>query len=268
MTRFARLSVASEKGARRVVHAVLEGEHAAVLSAPRWLGGAATGEVIEGVGPDGIAPGVFPLAPVIPGKIICIGRNFQGHAKELGNEVPPEPLLFFKPPSSVLDPGGEIEIPPKRICNRVDHEAEIALVIGKRMRHVAAKDALDHVFGVTLALDITARDLQKKDGQWTRAKGMDTFCPLGPVIETGLDVSSLAIECKVNGAVRQKGHARDMTFPPAELLAFITDVITLEPGDVVLTGTPEGVGPLAAGDFIEHTVEPIGTLRARVVDRP
>jgi 2-keto-4-pentenoate hydratase/2-oxohepta-3-ene-1,7-dioic acid hydratase in catechol pathway len=228
-----------------------------VLDRAPWLGGARTGEsspfTEEGL-----------LAPAEPSKILCVGRNYKAHAKELGNEVPKEPLLFWKPPSSVLAPRGAFALPPPNVSERVDQEAEIALVIGKTARNVSVADALDHVFGVTLAFDVTARDLQKKDGQWTRAKGMDGFCPLGPEIVTGLDVGALKFTCRVNGETRQEGDTRDMIFAPAELIAYASRFFTLLPGDVFLTGTPEGVAPLAAGDELELDAPEVGLLRVKV----
>jgi 2-keto-4-pentenoate hydratase/2-oxohepta-3-ene-1,7-dioic acid hydratase in catechol pathway len=202
--------------------------------------------------------------PVVPSKIVCVGRNYQAHAKELGNEVPAEPLLFFKPPSSLLDPGGTIELPPPSISPRIEHEAELAVVIGRRTRRVSAEEAAAAIFGATIAGDITARDLQKKDGQWTRAKGMDTFCPTGPVVVTGLDPQALSIACRVNGELRQSGSTADMIFSVARVIAYASQVMTLEPGDLLVTGTPPGVGPLRDGDALEIEVPGIGTLRARV----
>ncbi len=208
------------------------------------------------------------LAPVTPSKIVCVGRNYRAHASELGNEVPVEPLLFFKPPSSLLEPEGAIELPPPSLSNRVDHEAELAVVIGRRVRRVSAEEAAAAIFGCTIAGDITARDLQKKDGQWTRAKGMDTFCPTGPVVVSGLDPQALSIACRVNGELRQSGPTADMIFSVATVIAYASQVMTLEPGDLLVTGTPPGVGPLHAGDALAIEVPGIGTLRARVAASP
>lgn len=202
----------------------------------------------------------FPrLSPAAPSKIVCVGRNYGAHAKELGNEVPKEPLLFMKPPSSLLAPGGTLLLPPE--SERVEHEAELAVVIGTRGRRIPVARALDHVFGYTIACDVTARDLQKKDGQWTRAKGFDGFCPVGPEVVQGVDPGSLGVRLRVNGQTRQDGNTRDMVFDVATLVAYISNVMTLEPGDLILTGTPEGVGPLVDGDSVEVEIEGIGVLR-------
>lgn len=201
------------------------------------------------------------LAPTVPTKIVCVGRNYVAHAAEHGAEVPREPLLFLKPPSSVLPPGGVIELP--RLSKRVEHEGELAVVIGQRCRNVSRADAWRHVLGVTCGNDVTARDLQRADSQWTRGKGFDTFCPLGPWVLVGLtevDAAHLDVSCRVNGEVRQRGNTCEMVFPPSEIIAAITAVMTLEPGDVVMTGTPAGVGPLTAGDVVEVEVERVGTL--------
>jgi len=198
------------------------------------------------------------LSPAAPTKILCIGRNYRAHAKELGNEVPKEPLMFLKPPSSLLEPGGTLLLPPE--SERVEHEAELVVVIGKRGRRIPAAQALDHVFGYTVACDVSARDLQKKDGQWTRAKGFDGFCPLGPEVVSGMEAGSLGVRLWVNGELRQDGNTRDMVFGVAELVAYASNVMTLEPGDLILTGTPEGVGPLASGDRVEVEVEGIEKL--------
>lgn len=200
------------------------------------------------------------LPPVTPSKIVCVGRNYREHAKELGNEAPTEPLLFFKPPSSLLGPGGTILMPVA--SSRVDFEGELALVIGKRARKLkAGDDWKSYVRGYTLANDVTARDLQKKDGQWTRAKGFDTFCAVGPVVSGEIDqVADMTLETRVNGELRQQGSTTDFIFGIPELLAYITAAFTLEPGDLVLTGTPSGVGPLAAGDRVEVSVSRLGVL--------
>ncbi|MGK2858043.1 MAG: fumarylacetoacetate hydrolase family protein [Thermoanaerobaculia bacterium] len=201
------------------------------------------------------------LAPVTPGKIVAVGRNYAEHAKELGNEVPAEPILFLKPPSALLSPGGEIAMPAA--SSRVDYEGELAIVMGRRAKNVDAERWRDYVFGFTCANDVTARDLQKKDVQFTRGKSFDTFCPLGPWIETELDPSDLAIRTRVNGETKQDGRTSQMVFPPSALVAFISGIMTLEPGDVILTGTPSGIGPLADGDLVEVEIEGIGTLRNR-----
>jgi 2-keto-4-pentenoate hydratase/2-oxohepta-3-ene-1,7-dioic acid hydratase in catechol pathway len=200
----------------------------------------------------------------VPGKIICVGRNYAAHARELGNPMPERPLLFLKPPSAVIHDGDVIRIPPE--SQQVEHEGEIGVVLGRRLRHADEAAARAAVGALVPMNDVTARDLQKTDGQWTRAKGFDTFCPVGaPVAVTpGADLTALAIECRVNGAVRQHGYARDMAFPIAFLLAYISRIMTLEPGDLVATGTPEGVGPLRAGDVVEVEIPGIGTLRNTV----
>ncbi|HXR38219.1 MAG TPA: fumarylacetoacetate hydrolase family protein [Terracidiphilus sp.] len=200
------------------------------------------------------------LAPVTPSKIICVGRNYRDHAKELGNEVPAEPLLFFKPPSSLLRPGGVVRMPAA--SERVDFEGELALVIGKRVSKLAAgADWRAVVRGYTIANDVTARDLQKKDGQWTRAKGFDTFCPVGPIVSDEVDPEAgLTVETRVNGELRQHGSTLDFIFSIPALLSYISAAITLEVGDLVLTGTPAGVGPLKAGDCVEVSIPGLGTL--------
>jgi 2-keto-4-pentenoate hydratase/2-oxohepta-3-ene-1,7-dioic acid hydratase in catechol pathway len=203
------------------------------------------------------------LAPVTPSKIVCVGRNYRDHAKELGNAVPEEPLLFFKPPSSLLNPGGVVRMPAASA--RVDFEGELALVIGKRATKLPADaDWRNFVRGYTIANDVTARDLQHKDGQptqWTRAKGFDTFCPVGPLVSDEVDPeSSLTVETRVNGELRQHGNTLDFIFSIPVLLTYITAAITLEPGDLVLTGTPAGVGPLKTGDVVEISIPGLGVL--------
>ncbi len=207
------------------------------------------------------------LAPVIPGKIIGIGRNYAEHARELGN-VPPEaePLIFLKPPSSILAPGEPILLPAS--SQRVDHEGELGVVIGKTARDLGERDdPLQFVLGYSCVNDVTARDLQKKDVQFTRGKGFDTFCPFGPWIETELDPTKLGVETRVNGETRQKGSTADMIFPVARLIRFLSSIMTLFPGDLIATGTPAGVGPLHEGDTVEVEVEGIGILRNPVKHR-
>jgi 2-keto-4-pentenoate hydratase/2-oxohepta-3-ene-1,7-dioic acid hydratase in catechol pathway len=200
------------------------------------------------------------LAPVTPSKIICVGRNYRDHAKELGNEVPTEPLLFFKPPSSLLKPGGVVRMPAA--SERVDFEGELALIVDKRTTKLAADaDWRSIVRGYTIANDVTARDLQKKDGQWTRAKGFDTFCPVGPIVSSEVDEEGgLTVETRVNGELRQHGSTLEFIFSISALLRYITAAITLEPGDLILTGTPSGVGPLKAGDRVEVSIPGLGVL--------
>ena len=200
------------------------------------------------------------LPPVTPSKIVCVGRNYRDHAKELGNEVPAEPLLFFKPPSSLLAPGGVVKMPSA--SSRVDFEGELAIVIGRRATKLSPDaDWRSFIRGYTLANDVTARDLQKKDGQWTRAKGFDTFCPVGPWVSDEIDpAAGLTIETRVNGELRQHASTTDFIFTIPQLLAYITAAITLEPGDLVLTGTPAGVGPLSPGDRVDVSIPALGVL--------
>ena len=198
------------------------------------------------------------LAPVQPSKIVCVGKNYLEHAKELESEVPKVPLIFLKPPSSILDPGGTILLPPQ--SKQVEQEAELVVVIGKRARNLITEQVQDHIFGYTIGNDVTARDLQRSDGQWTRAKGFDTFCPYGPWVDTEFDLSDALITCKVSGRPRQMASTRDMVFNVNQLIAFISSVMTLEPGDLVFTGTPAGVGPLEAGDTVEVEIEGLGKL--------
>ena len=223
--------------------------------------------------PSGFSP--IPLSaaellpPVTPSKIICVGRNYRDHAKELGNEVPAEPLLFFKPPSSLLAPGGVVRMP--RAAERIDFEGELALVIGRRASKIhpglhPGEDWRSYIRGYLLANDVTARDLQKKDGQWTRAKGFDTFCPVGPWVSDEIDpdrsgpTGGVLLETRVNGELRQHGSTADFIFSIPHLLTYISAAITLEPGDLILTGTPAGVGPLEPGDRVEVSIPGLGTL--------
>ena len=199
------------------------------------------------------------LAPSTPSKIICVGRNYVEHAKELGNEVPKMPLIFMKPPSSVISDGEPIVLPPQ--SNQVEHEAELVAVIGKRGRNITAESARDHILGYTIGNDVTARDLQKTDGQWTRAKGFDTFCPFGPWIDTDFDPSDALITCRVNGQMRQLSSTRDMVFAIGVLIAYASSVMTLEPGDLLFTGTPSGVSQLKAGDIVEVEIDGLGVLK-------
>ena len=198
------------------------------------------------------------LAPCQPSKIICAGRNYAEHAKEHNADVPKVPLIFLKPPSSIINPGEHIILPPQ--SQQVEHEAELVAVIGKRGRNVTAEEARNIIFGYTIGNDVTARDLQKSDGQWTRAKGFDTFCSFGPWIDTDFDVSDALITSKVSGQPRQMASTRDMVFSVGTLIAFISSVMTLEPGDIIFTGTPAGVGPLKAGDEVVVEIEGLGAL--------
>jgi len=198
------------------------------------------------------------LAPLQPSKIICIGRNYAEHAKEHDAEVPKVPLIFMKPPSAIINPGDKILLPPQ--SQQVEHEAELVVVIGKRCRNVTAEEAQNYILGYTVGNDVTARDLQKSDGQWTRAKGFDTFCPFGPWVDTEFDPSDALITCRVNGQPRQMASTRDMVFNVGQLVAFISSIMTLEPGDLIFTGTPAGVGPLKSGDSVEVEIEGLGKL--------
>jgi 2-keto-4-pentenoate hydratase/2-oxohepta-3-ene-1,7-dioic acid hydratase in catechol pathway len=198
------------------------------------------------------------LAPVEPSKIICIGRNYVAHAKEQNADVPEVPLLFLKPPSSIIGPGDKILLPPQ--SKQVDHEAELVVVIGRRGRWIQPEDAYGYVLGCSAGNDVTARDLQRKDGQWTRGKGFDTFCPLGPWIETDFADADAIVSCHVNGEMRQMASTRDMVFSVKQLIAYISSVMTLEPGDLIYTGTPAGISPLQDGDIVTVTIEGIGEL--------
>ncbi len=223
-----------------------------LLDGPPWGGGKPLG-------------GAVPLAdarllpPCEPTKIVCIGLNYRAHAAEMGKDLPAEPLLFLKAPSALLPPGGAVILPPS--SHQVEHEGELALVIGRTAHRVAAKSALDYVFGFTCADDVTARDIQRRERVYARAKGFDTFCPVGPWLETEVaDPQRLDLEVRVNGEVRQRGSTADMIFSVAEVVAFISEIMTLYPGDLVSTGTPPGVGPLADGDRVEVSIGGIGTL--------
>ena len=210
---------------------------------------------------DQIAPldSVRLLAPIIPSKILCVGKNYVAHAEEFDGMVPSEPLIFSKPATSIIGPGEEIQLP--RLSKEVHHEAELAVVIGRLVRNIAVEDAGAAILGYTCANDVTARDLQASDGQWTRSKGFDTFCPLGPWIDTDIDPSSgLAVRCSVNGDVRQEGSTADLVFDVPQLVAYCAAFATLLPGDIILTGTPAGVGPLNDGDTVTVFVEGIGDL--------
>ena len=204
------------------------------------------------------------LAPVLPSKIVAVGRNYADHAAEMGNEVPEEPIIFLKPSTSVIGPDDPIPYPA--ISNRVDPEGELALVIGRLARKVSAEDAGRYILGFTCGNDVTARDLQKKDGQWARGKGFDGFCPLGPWIETEFDPLDVLVQCRVNGDLRQAARTSLMTFGPSFLVEFVSQAMTLLPGDVILTGTPAGIAPMAVGDRVEVEVEGIGVLENAVVE--
>ncbi len=231
-----------------------EGELVVLEGDPMFAGYDTTGERVP-------LADVALLAPVIPrSKIVCVGRNYRDHAAEMGNDVPTSPMLFFKPNTSVIGPGDAVVLP--RHSDFVSYEGELAAVIGRIAKNVSADDALAHVFGYTIANDLTARDWQKSDGQWARAKGFDTSCPLGPAIETDFDVNgSAVITTRLNGEVRQQGPITDMIFSLAQIIEFASAAFTLLPGDVILTGTPAGVGQIAAGDTVEVEITGLGTLR-------
>ncbi len=250
--RYARVLVAGVPAWARVDG---EGDGVVLLDGPPW---AAPREV-------GHARAPTLLAPWAGTKIVAIGSNYRDHAAEMGKPVPAVPKLFLKAPSAVIGPSDPIEIPPG--TTQVDHEAELALVIGRRCRRVRADEAMDYVFGYTALNDVTARDFQREDGVFARGKGFDSFCPMGPYLVTGLDPAALSIGCTVNGVVRQAGNTRDMVFDIPTLIQFISGVMTLEPGDVVTTGTPAGVGRLAAGDRVVVEVAGVGRLENPVVDR-
>jgi len=223
-----------------------------------WLGGKGTGQTFT-------LGHVQLLAPCEPSKIVCVGKNYRDHAAEMGGEVPATPVIFIKPSTSVIGPGAAIVRP--RASQEVHHEAELAVVIGRQMRRVTAAYARAYGAGMTCLNDVTARDLQRADKQFTRAKSFDTFCPIGPWIDEGpVDARSLGIRCRVNGQVKQNGSTGDMVVEPWELVAFVSRVMTLLPGDVVSTGTPAGVGPLLVGDRVEVEIDRIGTLANTVVD--
>ena len=202
------------------------------------------------------------LAPIQPSKIICLGRNYADHAKEQGVEIPESPILFMKPPTSIIGLNDKILLPVQ--SQQVEHEAELVVVIGKKGRWITVDNAQQYIFGYTIGNDITARDLQHRDGQWTRAKGFDTFCPIGPWIETDLDPADTLITCRVNSELRQMASTREMVFTVPQIVAFVSTVMTLLPGDLIFTGTPAGIGPLENGDEVEVEIEGIGVLRNEV----
>lgn len=232
---------------------------AKILSGAPWAGGAPTGAELPASALGTTAP---LLCPVQPSKIIGIGRNYRKHAEELKNEVPEEPLMFFKPPSSLLDPGGTVVLPPE--SERVDYEGELLVVIGQRARRIDSAQASRVIFGYGIACDVTARDLQTKDKQWTRAKGFDTFCPVGPYLLPLADPRERRLQLRVNATLRQDGTTSDMIFDVPSLIAYASNAMTLEPGDVILTGTPEGVGPLVSGDAVSVQIDGLGELRFAV----
>jgi 2-keto-4-pentenoate hydratase/2-oxohepta-3-ene-1,7-dioic acid hydratase in catechol pathway len=236
---------------------ILEGDRIAEIQGELWSPRERTGKFWP-------LDAVKLLPPSTPSKIVCVGRNYAEHAKELGNEAPKHPLIFLKPPSSVIAPEEPIVMPA--ISQRVDYEGELAVIIGRRCYQPAAEEnSADYILGYTCLNDVTARDLQKLDVQFTRAKGFDTFCPFGPILETELLPSRVTLETFVNGIRKQSGHTSEMIFSVDAIIRFIAQVMTLEPGDVIATGTPSGVGPLAAGDVVEVSISGIGTLRNPVI---
>lgn len=237
-----------------------DGDACHLLSDAPWCDATRTGASVE-------TATATRHAPATPSKIVCVGRNYAAHAKELGNDVPKLPLLFLKPPSALVGPGANIELPAE--SERVEHEAELALVVGRTLRDADESAARAAVFGFTGANDVTARDLQRADVQFTRAKGFDTFCPIGPrlVAADGLDPSDLFVRARVDGEVRQDGRTSAMMWPAFALVAYISKIMTLLPGDLILTGTPAGVGPMVAGEVVEVDVEGVGVLRNPVVAR-
>lgn len=233
----------------------LEADRAVLLDGAPWDGGSPSGESVA-------LASVQLLCPVASRKIFGIGKNYRAHASEMGGDVPGEPLVFAKATSSLLGPGGTVFLPPESV--RVDYEAELGVVIGRRCRRVPVEGALAQVFGYTVVCDVTARDLQFGDGQWTRAKSFDTFCPTGPHVVTGIDPGNLDVALSVRGETRQAANTRDMVFDVARLVAHVSSFATLEPGDLIATGTPDGVGPLSDGDEVEVSISEVGCLSFRV----
>ena len=253
--RIARVAV---PGVEFPVYGVITGDKIELISGLPWP------DISEPVAALNLAD-VRILAPVIPSKVVCVGKNYADHAKEMGGDIPAEPVIFLKPNTTVVGDGDYIVLPPQSA--NVHYEAELAIVIGALAKNVEVNRADEVIFGYTCANDVTARDLQNSDGQWTRAKSFDTFCPLGPWIETELDPENLGISCQVNGITQQNGNTRDLVRSAREMVAWISQMMTLLPGDVILTGTPAGVGPIVAGDLVSVTIEEIGTLTNSVVVR-
>ena len=237
-------------------YGLLDGESVVPVADRPWEKVVRTGEAL----PLGR---VRLLAPCQPTKVVAVGQNYRAHAAEMGLPIPDAPIIFLKPPSSVIGPGEAIVCP--RISQEVHHESELTIVIGRRARFVRPEDVSSVVWGYTCGNDVTARDLQRRDGQWTRSKSFDTFCPLGPWVDTALDVTDVPVLCRVNGQVRQNSRTGDMIFDVATLVAFVTEVMTLEPGDVIMTGTPQGVGPMGPGDTVEVETGGLGVLVNPVV---
>ena len=242
----------------RECYGVVDGTKVRALTAEPWSGGLPEGPAFE-------LSEVDLLAPVVPTKVVCVGRNYRAHAAELGNEVPKEPLLFIKPSTAVIGPGATIEAPAW--AGRIDHEAELGVVIGKTTRDVRAAKAYEHILGLTAVNDVTARDLQNTDGQYTRCKGFDTFAPVGPCVAVGLDGRDLQVQGYVNGSLRQNSRSRELIFTIPELVEFISSVMTLLPGDIISTGTPSGIGPIRPGDQVTVHVEGVGALTNPVAVR-
>ncbi|EKF20440.1 fumarylacetoacetate hydrolase family protein [Nitratireductor pacificus] len=236
-------------------YGLLEGDAVAVLSRPPFDGIEKTGEVLP-------LDAVSLLAPVTPSKLVCVGLNYTLHAEESGVPVPEEPMLFMCAPSAIIADGEEIQLDSS--TDRIDFEAEIGIVVGRKARNVAADDVADYIFGYTCANDVSNRVLQKKDGQFTRAKSFDTYKPVGPCIETDLDPDNVDIKLWQNGELRQSSNTNDMIFSTARIFEFVSGIMTLEPGDLIITGTPSGVGPMASGDEIVIEIEKIGRLRSVV----
>lgn len=248
--RFVRFAIGSTIG-----YGLLEGESVRAINTTPFLPWQATDETFA-------LEGVRLLAPCLPSKVMAIGLNYRAHAEETGAKLPAEPLVFMKPSTSVIGPGDRIVLPPQ--SSRVDYEGELGVVIGKAARNVSEDAASSVILGYTCANDVTARDLQAKDGQWTRAKGFDTFCPLGPVIETDVDPSNLELSLRVNGEVKQHTKTSDLIFDVPRLVAHVSAFTTLLPGDVIVTGTPAGIGPMRSGDIVEVEIERVGILQNSV----
>jgi len=243
-------------GDRIATGAITSGDTVQILAGTFFEDPVPTGEEID-------LGDVLLLAPILPSKLVCVGKNYPAHAAEFDSEVPEEPLLFLKPSTAVIGPNDPIRLLP--ISRRIDYEGELAVVIGRLAKNVRAEDASRYILEITCANDVTLRSLQRADDQWTRAKGFDGSFPLGPWIDTGVDPTGVALETRLNGDVVQRGSTEDMVFGVATLIEYITTFMTLLPGDVLLTGTPEGVGPIAAGDLVEVEVEGVGTLANPVV---
>jgi 2-keto-4-pentenoate hydratase/2-oxohepta-3-ene-1,7-dioic acid hydratase in catechol pathway len=253
--RIARVSV---PGVEFPVYGVITGDKIELITGLPWP------DISDPVAALNLAD-VKILAPVIPSKVVCVGKNYADHAKEMGGEVPAEPVIFIKPNTTVIGEGDYIVLPPQSV--NVHHEAELAIVIGALAKNVEVDRADEVIFGYTCANDVTARDLQNSDGQWTRSKSFDTFCPLGPWIETDLDPQDLAISCSVNGEIRQDGNTSDLVRSAREMVSWISHMMTLLPGDVILTGTPAGVSQIVNGDSVTVTIADIGTLTNPVIVR-